>query len=154
MKMILNIVLAAAVMSTVALPQTAKKTAPPAASAKAKPTLPEGVPAGAEEYQAFHWRWVDKKGVAWIYHQTPFGVVRDQENADDRAVIAAARAKTTTPAIPDSAPGDVDITDKGDSLEFARATPFGKTIWTVKKTELSAEESQLWQKAQQRAEKR
>lgn len=121
-----------------------KKTA---AATKRDPSLPEGVPDGAKSYKPYYWRWVDKKGVAWIYHTTPFGVVHDEENADDRAEMAAIKAKTSAKR-PDMVPGDLVVVDKGDSLEFTRPTPFGASRWTTKKTELNEEEAAAWARTQ------
>jgi|GEM_PF-757169 len=125
--------------------KTTKRTAAPAAAQKG-PALPDGVPAGAKELQPFFWRYVDKKGVAWIYHLTPFGVVHQQETAEDRAERAATAAGVRHA---ETGPSDLTVVDKGgDTLEFARHTPFGNSIWTSKKTELSDEEAAVWAKAQ------
>ena len=115
------------------------------ATIKRDPSLPEGVPTGARPWKQYYWRFVDAKGAAWIYHTTPFGIVKDQETAEDRAEHANQLPK---PEIP---PGELTIVDKGDALEFSRQTPFGASSWTAKKTELTDQEAADWARAQARA---
>jgi len=126
---------------------TSKAAKGKATATKRDPSLPEGVPDGAKSYKSYYWRWVDPKGVAWIYHTTPFGVVHDQETAEDRAEMAAIQAKVAAPR-PDMVPGDLTIVDKGDSLEFTRQMPFGPSRWTAKKSELNEEEAKAWARVQ------
>ena len=150
-------VLAFATLAGMAPAQTTKTPRTPSAksaAAKRDPSLPKGVPDGAKSYKPYYWRWVDAKGVGWIYHTTPFGVVHDQETLEDRAEMASIKAKvpSTRPAV---VPGEVTIVDKGDSLEFTRQMPFGPSRWTVKKTELTQEDAAAWareQAAKQRAQ--
>ena len=144
------IIVLALTVAGIAPAQTTKARAAKSAKAaatKRDPSLPEGVPDGAKSYKPYYWRWVDAKGAAWIYHTTPFGVVHDEETAQDRAEMADLKAKVVSKR-PDMVPGELTIVDKGDSLEFTRQMPFGPSRWIAKKTELNEEEAAAWARAQ------
>ena len=105
--------------------------------AAAKPGFPPGVPKDAVEIEPFYWHAKDKAGVVWIYHQTPFGIVKDQARGDE---ITGDRVVDTP------TPGELIVVDKGTEIQFTRPTPFGPSVWTAKKTRLNAEEAQAWAK--------
>ena len=100
-----------------------KKTAA-AAPKNAPATASSGVPAGATEIAPQAWRYTDKDGKTWIYRQTPFGLMRAEEQ----------QKKPTTEA------PSIKATDLGDSVRFEQQTPFGVRAWTKNKTELTADE--------------
>jgi hypothetical protein len=49
------------------------------AQSKESSAVPAGIPAGAVSIEGYTWRWVDKAGKVWIYHSTPFGIMRNEE---------------------------------------------------------------------------
>ncbi|HUQ91326.1 MAG TPA: hypothetical protein VM120_06575 [Bryobacteraceae bacterium] len=116
----------------------AKSKTAPKIQAKAAPKKPAPVtiPANAREVSPGIYRWIDPKGVAWVYHQTPFGIMRGVEPPDSNR--------------PDPVPTDWKVSDdEGDSVTFERPYPFGGTNrWTRKKTELTETEIQVWKRAQ------
>jgi hypothetical protein len=94
---------------------------------------PNGVPAAAVRVDATTWRYTDPKGKAWIYRRTPFGMMKIEENQ-------------ATPT--KSAPRPITkVVEDGDQLHFERVTPFGMQRWTRKKSDLTAEERQIWEEA-------
>jgi len=115
--------------------QTTTKTA-------AKDAPPPGVPRDAVEVEPYYWKSTDKDGVAWIYHITPFGLVKDKAPHDE----VTGEVITETPT-----PGEITVTDKGDVLGFSRPTPFGPSVWTTKKTLLNKEEAAAWAKYKEKA---
>lgn len=109
--------------------KTAKKPAPAA----------QTIPAGAKEIEPGTYRWVDPKGVAWIYTKTPFGIMKGPEKKNDMPEGAATAGWR--------------VTDLGENLEFEKPYPFGGTYrWTRKKTELTDLESEFWQRSQATAQ--
>jgi len=110
--------------------------------AAAKDTLPPGVPKDAVEIEPFYWRATDKDGVVWIYHTTPFGIVKDKARPDEITGNVVREAPT---------PGELIVVDKGAEIQFTRPTPFGPSVWTAKKTRLNEEETQAWAKYQAKA---
>jgi hypothetical protein len=116
--------------TTKAAPKTAKKTV---AKSAPKPKAETEVPAGSKLISPGTYRWVDPKGVAWIYQKTPFGLMKAPEG-DMRA---------------DPIPTDWKITDEGDALTFEKPYPFGGTQkWTRKKAELTEMEQAVWKQSQ------
>jgi len=96
-----------------------------AAPAPSKPAAASSsVPAGATEIAPQAWRYTDKDGKTWIYRQTPFGLLRAEEQ----------QRKPSTEA------PSVKTTDLGDSVRFEQQTPFGVRTWTKSKTELTTDE--------------
>lgn len=98
------------------------KKAAPAASKPAAAS--SGVPEGATEIAPQAWRYTDKDGKTWIYRQTPFGLMRAEEQQR--------KPSTETPSI--------KATDLGDSVRFEQQTPFGVRAWTKSKKDLTADE--------------
>lgn len=89
------------------------------------------VPANAERIDASHFRAKDDKGVMWNYTKTPFGVVKYR--ADDQKAASAGDS-------PNSDVPDWKVQDLGDSVRFEKQTPFGPSVWTTKKSDLSDSE--------------
>ncbi len=106
-------VLALAAQPTQAPPSPKKKAASKAAVRK-DPALQ--LPAKAEKLSDFEWRYQDPQGRSWIYRQLPWGLTRYPEGSQAGAngILAA---------------------DRGETLEFARRTPFGFSRWSKKKTD-------------------
>jgi len=107
------------------------------AAAKAAPAkagqAPVVIPAGAEEIRPNTFRHRDEKGRTWIYRRTPFGIAKFEEK------------KVSTDAAASSA--GITAIEQGENIKFVRRTPFGETVWTRKKTELSAEEQQALERS-------
>lgn len=111
-----------------------KKPAPaPKAAAAAQA---QTVPAGAVLVEPFTYRYTDSNGKVWMYRQTPFGISKWEESA------------TPAPQPPPTKSEPVVVTDLGDSVRFARKTPFGGGTWVRKKTDLTDEEK-AWVSGQQ-----
>ena len=95
------------------------------------------LPADAVRIEPGSYRHKDKDGKVWIYRETPFGVVRYEEEAKKKEVPARGSKSGTV----------IQAFDEGDSVRFERPGPFGPYKWTRKKPELTAEEKQAWEKA-------
>ncbi|MBL8234140.1 MAG: hypothetical protein JNL98_36930 [Bryobacterales bacterium] len=109
------------------------KTASAAKKPAPKPQ-PITIPKDAKEISPGTFRHVDAKGQAWIYQQTPFGLMRGPEPKD---------------AHQDPIPTDWTATEEGDSITFERPWPFGGSKrWTVKKAEMTGTEQAVWQRLQ------
>ena len=111
-------------------------TATKGAPAKSAPA-PVVIPAGAEEIRPNTFRHRDEKGRTWIYRRTPFGIAKFEEK------------KVSTDATATSA--GITAIEQGENIKFVRRTPFGETVWTRKKTELSAEEQQALERSRKAA---
>lgn len=130
---------------TTAAPKKApatKSTAAPKATAAKKAAPKQGpitIPKDAKEISPGAYRWVDPKGVAWTYTQTPFGIMRAIEKPD--------------PIDYSDKTANWTVTDQGDSVAFERPYPFGGAMkWTRKKTELNEAETAAWQRSQATAQ--
>jgi len=85
------------------------------------------VPAGAEQVDAYTWRFKDAKGKVWLYHQTPFGFAKYEDPATAApAQTSASQAGVKLPA------GAQKITDGSYRYKDAQGktwiysqTPFG-----------------------------
>jgi hypothetical protein len=101
---------------------------------------PQGVPTGATVVEEGVWRWVDPKGKAWIYRQSPVGVMRAEE--EKREVSDARKVQE------DEVLKLMSVKEEGDLLRFERIGPFGTYKWAKKKSEpLSKEEAAVWDRA-------
>ncbi len=121
--------------------QNATKTQPPAKPVKKSAAI-TAIPKDAVETSPGFFRWTDRDGKAWTYRRTPFGISRWPADAIDiqkEAVEKQNSVKSRTTAV-----------DKGDSVMFEEATPFGKRTWVRKKTQLSDTEQKIWD-AQQKS---
>lgn len=104
-----------------------KKSDKPAAAPSAV-TVPKDAVKNANGTYSY----TDKDGRKWIYTNTPFGVVRvPGTDSDTQGGSPSASA--------------VKVIDKGDTVRFERATPFGKMNWEKKKTDLTEEERKLFE---------
>lgn len=168
MKMILVMALAAGSIYGQSTP--ANTTAPEPTSAahpKSKktkaPTQPLTIPKTAVDQGDGSFRYVDPKGTAWIYSQTPFGVSRALESAvsgpptgktpfgqskSQAAAVAAVTAAQTSNHSSDDPDAKVTAVAKGDTIEFSRPTPFGVTKWQKKKNDLTPDEQKIWERVQ------
>ncbi|MGH9673518.1 MAG: hypothetical protein ACRD44_10085 [Bryobacteraceae bacterium] len=106
-----------------------RKPAPKATVRKAETE----VPAGAKHIGPNRYRYVDPKGIAWIYTRTPFGLSKHEETPEEKAEPAA--------EAPDPR---LTIEEDGDKLHFRRKTVFGESKWTKKKSELTDDEKSAW----------
>ncbi len=113
-------------------------------SKQAKPTGEVKIPAAAVKGEDGNYHYTDEKGKKWIYRNTPFGVAKSEDK--DIPVTATPFGKAKVQDKP-SEPAPVaakDTTtvayDEGDSVRFEQATPFGKSTYTKKKTELTDKE--------------
>jgi hypothetical protein len=105
--------------------------------AKAKPK-PVELPAGAVETSPGMFRYTDSDGKKWIYHKTPFGLVRKEDKAEAKPSIAKPAADPTT------------FVEEGDLIKFERPGPFGKYRWQRKRSELTDSEREIVERARQR----
>jgi hypothetical protein len=93
---------------------------------------PAGLPAGAQQVDERTWRHKDNAGKSWLYYRTPFGWSRGEEKIEE-ARLKEAQEKVAAPAF--------RITSvKGEVVAFERDSPFGKSKWTKKKSDLGADE--------------
>lgn len=103
--------------------EKAAKAAPAKTSSTASP-----VPAGAEQVDAYTYRYTDVKGKVWIYHQTPFGFAKYEDPATAKAPASASQSGVKLPAeaqrIDDSSYRYRDA--QGKSWIYTQ-TPFGFT---------------------------
>lgn len=116
-----------------------KKSAP--SPAKAREIT---VPAGAVEVEPYTYRYTDPDGKKWLYRKTPFGVMRMEDkpvSAEDakKAQDEKDRLIQSTTAVED-----------GDSVRFARQTPFGRSEWRRTKTQLNEIEQAVWNRELQK----
>jgi hypothetical protein len=115
------------------------------------------VPAGASEISPGLFKHTDGAGKSWLYRKTPFGVVKTAETLEaDQKAANPAPAERGNPfsekkgASSNRTTASVTAVEDGDSYKFERSTPFGPSRWTRKKSELTAEELQIVEKARAR----
>jgi hypothetical protein len=118
-------------------PATKKKTAKKTAAAPAPQFLT--IPKDATPNPDGTYTVTDKDGKKWNYWQSPFGVMRSE-------VKPAPPMSTFAPG----APAQQDLsytttTDKGDTVGFARQTPFGPVQYDKKKSEMTDAEHKLFE---------
>ena len=104
------------------------------AADQATPPRPAGIPATAVAAGPYSYRYVDPKGQAWIYSQTPFGIARVKEQP---ASTAAAEPKAD----------QIRATEAGDVIRFERPSPFGVSRWERRKSELNDAERAAWERS-------
>jgi hypothetical protein len=134
-------------------------------------TKPRGrltLPEDAQRIDAYSHSYTDKDGKSWIYRQTPFGLVRYQDESKAGAAAAAqkkaeqptgasrAPARSTAGAsstasassqVAPAPPPGLRAFDEGDSVRFEKDGPFGKYTWVRKKDQLTAQERSAWEAA-------
>jgi hypothetical protein len=126
-------------------------------------TAEVAVPKDATEIEAGVYRHTDSAGKTYIFRKTPFGIVKSIEKTDkpekrDESVKDARPASSTAVTTTDTPFGQVKstasadrikVSDRGDSLEFERPSPFGSYKWKQKKDNLSALEREAWDHSRQ-----
>jgi hypothetical protein len=117
------ILLFAAAICAPAATKKKEQTAPPAPQALTIPK--DAVP--SPDGNTFSY--TDKEGKKWTYAKTPFGVVRSLSDGKPGARPAELYP---TKAI-----------DKGDTVRFEHASPFGTMSWEKKKSDLSDDERRI-----------
>ena len=102
------------------------------------------IPAGAVEIEPYTYRYTDPSGKSWLYRKTPFGVMR----AEDKPVSAedAKKAQDEKDRLIES----TSAVEDGDSVRFARQTPFGRSEWRRTKTQLNEVERAAWNRELQK----
>lgn len=118
------IILCAAAICAPAETKKKGKTAP------ARPVVT--IPKDAVQSPDGTYSYTDKDGKKWTYAKTPFGVVK---------TASADTPGSTDPAPVDS--GSTKAVDKGDTVRFERASPFGTVSWEKKKSDLTDGERQI-----------
>ncbi|HEY1240202.1 MAG TPA: hypothetical protein VGF16_06575 [Bryobacteraceae bacterium] len=128
MRLLIVFSMAAMVLSA-ADGRTAQKNTKP----KGTPIPPKMVqiPAGAAAISPVSYRYTGPDGKTLLYTKTPFGVTV----AEERRQAAAAE---------DHRLDAISATEDGDSVQFARPTPFGTMRWQRKKAELNQIEQAVW----------
>ena len=161
MKMVLTMALAAGATF-------AQSTAAPAPAAKSKKTAkaaaPLTIPPTAVDQGNGSFRYVDAKGMAWLYQKTPFGISRSPETTPSGQGVGqtpfgpsksqgGANSAVAAPTVVKT--GNVDDPNakatavaKGDMIEFTKPSPFGVTKWQKKKTDLTSDEQKIWARMQ------
>jgi hypothetical protein len=140
------------VLSFVFILSAAAQTSIPKGVKKPTPVAPLAIPASAVKQPDGNYRYVDEKGTAWIYRNTPFGVSRATEAAVKANAAMAQAASATAPS--GSAKPAQDRDEKvtavanGDTIQFARPTPFGVTRWSKNKSDLTPDEQKIWDREQ------
>jgi hypothetical protein len=114
------------------------------------------IPEGATEVEPGVYKHTDAKGKTFVFRKTPFGVVKSAEEPAKPAAKAADKSvgeKAKSTASPfgkvNAAPpaNHVRVTERGDELEFERASPFGPYKWKRNKNDLNEAEREAWDKA-------
>lgn len=110
----------------------------PAAKTPAAKAAVITIPADAVEVAPYTYRSTDAKGNVWIYRQTPFGVSRTEDKP-----VSADEAKKALES-KDQVIQATSAVEDGDSIHFIRNSPFGRTEWRKKKTDLNEIEQAVW----------
>ena len=106
-------------------------------SASPAPSAAIGPPKEAVEIAPYTFRYTDARGKVWMYRQTPFGWMK----AERKDIPEAAPA-----ALPETR-----VVEDGDSVRFECNTPFGMQRWKRKKSELTEQEKQIFDRASRSA---
>jgi|SRR5208283_3111410 len=120
--------------------KTTKSTKTSQASQPQASGIANSIPKDAEPLGQGRYRAVDAGGVAWIYQKTPFGITRTRESE------AASKAGQSSPfggpmqtrqaaSKPDGPVNSVTAFPRGDEIRFEKESPFGKSVWTKKRTD-------------------
>jgi hypothetical protein len=118
------------------------------------------IPSGATRIDENTYVHTDAQGKTWTYRKTPFGLQKSErtaesapyplpETARDRQTPFSAEGTAAPPQSTDTAE-EVTVTESVDNVTFKRKTPFGNNTWTKKKSELTAEERALLERAKAR----
>ncbi|MBI5280699.1 MAG: hypothetical protein HY858_03375 [Candidatus Solibacter usitatus] len=92
------------------------------------------LPANAQKLREGVWTARDASGKVWYYTRSPFGYMRMDEAAYQQAAKAS------------EAPGVSLVAIEGETAKFERASPFGKSVWSRKVSELTEEERAVYEK--------
>ncbi|MBI5085104.1 MAG: hypothetical protein HZB13_10970 [Acidobacteria bacterium] len=126
-------------LAGMALAQGSARTQPPAAGkaqaekARAAASRTE-LPANAQKLREGVWTARDTSGKVWYYSRSPFGYMRMDEAAYQQASKAS------------EVPGVRLVAVEGETVKFERGSPFGKSVWTRKVSELTDEERAVYEK--------
>jgi hypothetical protein len=124
-----RLITVAALFAAAVCAQATQKKADGTAKAPA-PTSVSSIPKDAVKNADGTWSYTDKQGRQWVYVNTPFGIMKtDVTGAESR------------PASPPGA--GTKVIDKGDSVRFEQAGPFGQIAWEKKKSDLTDQERQM-----------
>ena len=164
MKMILVLAIAAgSIFVQGSFAQTVTSAQSPPVKKKAKvASAPLVIPKTAVDQGDGSFRYVDPKGTAWIYRQTPFGLSRSLESAvgqpagktpfgqskSQAAAIAAVTSAQASAKESDDPNAKVTAVAKGESIEFSRPSPFGVIRWQKSKNDLTADEQKILARVQ------
>ena len=124
------------------LPLAVHVTGQQQASPKPAPAAAiQGIPSGAVKIDENTYRFQEKDasgkpGKVWLFRRNPFGVSKVEEKEAAKIGLSLAPPETA-----------VTATDLGESYRFERPGPFGAKIWFKKKSELTAEERTIAEKA-------
>lgn len=108
----------------------------PAASGAGNHARVMVIPAGATAAAPNLYCYTDAEGKIWFYRQTPFGVVRFQDQP-----IAAPK---------DPEPDGIRAIEDGEAIRFERLGPFGIYHWRRNKAELDDGERAAWDRERAR----
>lgn len=118
--------------------KTESRKAAPRASATVRKAEPRAtpqltIPPDAKQVGSNTYLYTDSNGKVWTYTRTPFGVRKEEGTPE---------STTKTQDVPP----EMTATEEGDSVRFTRKTPFGKSQWTRKKSELTGVERAVWER--------
>ncbi len=148
-------------VAVTSVPASAQTAAPQSVARKTvkkgTPVAPLTIPASAVKQADGDYRYVDAKGTAWIYRNTPFGVSRATEasvQAQGVAVSQNAGQRVSQNQLQSNVGPSPDRDEKvtaianGETIQFTRPTPFGATRWTKSKSALTPDEQKIWDREQ------
>ncbi len=137
--------------------KTTKKTTA-AVPKPAESTVVTSIPKDAEALGSGKFRAVDSSGAPWIYQETPFGITKTPEAVTKAqtsqntafGVMKPADASTSAHSSPFGAsmtgePGNkpqegaasgVTAFPSGNEIRFEKQSPFGKSTWTRKRSDV------------------
>lgn len=115
------------------------QTGAPASTSQATSGIASSIPKDAEPVGQGRYRAVDPRGVAWIYQTTPFGITKTRESAEPPKAQGSpfGYAMKTKDSAPQDDPTIHKLTayPNGDEIRFEKQSPFGKSVWTKKRTD-------------------
>lgn len=150
MRTVIGVMLMGALCAVAGEP--AKKAAKPARAAAApRKAARDVIPAGAQRIAENTYSHTDASGKTWYYRRTPFGVMKSELAPAPDAIPAEAPTERVSPfaGVTGSPQERVDIAvvESGDTVTFHRTTPFGPQKWTKQRSDLTADEQALVERA-------
>ena len=124
--------------------KSAKSTQTTAAASRAQApsAIAASIPKDAEPLGQGRYRAVDAGGVAWVYQTTPFGITKTRESelqpkAGQGSPFGGVMHTREAATKPPDAPMIHSVTafPNGDEIRFEKESPFGKSVWTKKRTD-------------------